>query len=268
MAAVRQVSSIGLMLVFIATYAGVASAQPRGKQEAAREVEKAAKNYDKALQKSDRAAAKDVRRAFKPGSKEFPEGITQHPGVFRFDRIRAQDLGVSLLNQGPGIVIEQINPGSALADYGFRERDRILSVGEHRVTKERDFIDYLFADNVRFGRVGVGVLHDNDQFEEIQVAPEVLLEGIDPGHNNAFDRLGVVLGDSPDNELRVKEVIPQTPASVAGIRRGDVIVGFAGKPVKSAEKLAELVGDAEPDVHVIVVARDQSERRLDVKLRK
>src|SRR4051812_23802111 len=110
MAIIRPVSSIGLILVFAATYAGSVLAQSKGKQEAAREVEKAAKNYDKALQKGDKAAAREVRRAFKPGSKEFPEGITQYPGVFRFDRIRPQDLGVSLLNQGPGVVIEQINP--------------------------------------------------------------------------------------------------------------------------------------------------------------
>lgn len=236
-------------------------------QDPARRERKVAKDFGKALRKEEKAVAKDIRIAIKPGSKIFPQGTGDQPGEFRLDKLRLGDLGVSLYNRGPGIVIEQIDPNSALAEYGFREQDRILAIGEHPVVDEGDFAKYLFSESRRAGKIGVQVLHDDDRLETIRVEPAVLLEDVDPGQNDPFDRLGVALGDRGGNDLRIAEVFPHTPAEMAGLRRGDVIVGFDADKVKSADHLADLVSQASRGSYVIRVQRDDSERKLTLKLK-
>jgi S1-C subfamily serine protease len=236
-------------------------------QDVVRREKKVAKEFNKAVKKADKADAKDIRIAIRPGSKIFPTGTGDKPSEFRLDGLRLGDLGVSFYNRGPGIVIEQIDPRSAFADYGFREQDRILAVGEDPVVDEREFVKHLFAESRRSGKIAVQVLHDDDRMEKILVEPAVLLEDVEPGQNDPFDRLGVALGDRGGNELRVSEVFPRTPAEVAGLRRGDVIIGFDSEAVKSADQLGDLISQAARGSYVVRVARDESERKLTVKLK-
>lgn len=239
----------------------------QGQQDAARKERKVIKGLNKALREDARSTAKDIRIAIRPGSKVFPTGTGDQPDEARYDRLRIGDLGISFENRGAGIVVEQIDPESALAAYGFQENDRILSIGEHPVQDERDFVKYLFAESRKAGRIGVRVIHDDDRVEVIRVEPSVLLEDIEPGHNDPFHRLGVTLGDRAGNDLRIAAVIPQTPAETAGLRRGDVIVGFNAQKLKSAEDLADALSEVPRGSYVVRVARDESERKLEVKLR-
>jgi S1-C subfamily serine protease len=239
----------------------------QGQQDAARKERKVAKGLNKALRQEAKSTAKDIRIAIRPGSKVFPSGTGDQPGEARYDRLRIGDLGISFENQGTGIVVEQIDPASALAAYGFQESDRILSIGERPIQDERDFVKYLFAESRKAGRIGVTVLHDDDRVEVIRVEPSVLLEDIEPGHNDPFHRLGVTLGDRAGNDLRIVEVVPHTPAETAGLRRGDVIIGFNAEKVKSAEDLADALSEVSRGSYIVRVARDESERKLEVKLR-
>lgn len=243
------------------------SVTAQGQQDAARKERKVVKGLNKALREDAKSTAKDIRIAIRPGSKVFPSGTGDQPGEARYDRLRIGDLGISFYNQGTGIVVEQIDPKSALAEYGVQERDRILSIGEHPVYGERDFVKYLFAESRKAGKIDVTVLHDDDRVEEIGVEPSVLLEAVEPGHSDPFHRLGVTLGDRSGNDLRVAEVIPHTPAEMAGMRRGDVIVGFDDEKVKSADGLADVLSEAPRGTYVVRVKRDESERKLPVKLR-
>ena len=263
--AFRYMSSVFGVLT-LASLLGAIAMREASAQDPVRREKKVLKNFDKAIRKADKAVAKDIRIAIRPGSKVFPQGTGDQPGEARYDGLRIGDLGVSFYNQGAGIVIEQIDPKSALADYGFREQDRILSIGEHPVVDERDFIKYVFAESRRAGKIGVTVLHDDDRVEVIRIEPAVLLEDVEPGQNDPFHRLGVDLGDRAGNELRVAEVIPHTPAEMGGIRRGDVIVGFDTAKVKSAPHLADLLSEAGRGTYVVRVQRDESERKLEVKL--
>jgi S1-C subfamily serine protease len=264
--ACRNPSSVSGVFA-LAILFGAFSGQGANAQDPERREKKIIKNFDKAIRKAEKATAKDIRIAIRPGSKVFPRGTGDQPGEARYDGLRIGDLGVSFYNQGAGIVIEQIDPKSALADYGFREQDRILSIGEHPVVDERDFVKYLFAESRKAGRIGVKVLHDDDRVEVIRVEPAVLLEDVEPGQNDPFHRLGVDLGDRAGNDLRVAEVIPHTPAEMGGIRRGDVIVGFDTAKIKSAPQLADLLSEAGRGTYVVRVERDESERKLEVKLR-
>lgn len=68
--------------------------------------------------------------------------------------------------------------------------------------------------------------------------------------------LGVMVSDLPSAMLdeanlgygiNVEQVQPDSPAAVAGIRAGDLIIEFAGKPLYSGDRLHWLVRKAEAD---------------------
>jgi S1-C subfamily serine protease len=54
---------------------------------------------------------------------------------------------------------------------------------------------------------------------------------------------------------------------VGGLRRGDVVLGFDSEAVKSADQLGDLISQASRGSYVVRVARDESERKLTVKLK-
>lgn len=87
--------------------------------------------------------------------------------------------------------------------------------------------------------------------------------------------LGIKIGEM-DNELAkqfgattggalVNEVLPNTPAAAAGLREGDVIVGFAGQTVKGPRSLQDVVERAPLDAkHPLKVWRDGKPLALSV----
>ena len=65
----------------------------------------------------------------------------------------------------------------------------------------------------------------------------------------------------------VSQVFPDGPADDAGIRPGDVVVSFEGRPVDDAARLTRLVGAAEPGSKAkVVVLRDGARKELGVML--
>ncbi|MFN8588536.1 MAG: PDZ domain-containing protein [Candidatus Eisenbacteria bacterium] len=65
----------------------------------------------------------------------------------------------------------------------------------------------------------------------------------------------------------VSRVMPDSPASRAGLRKGDVIVSFGGRNVASPDRLVELVGDAhDGDSVPLIVVRDGERRTLSARL--
>lgn len=88
--------------------------------------------------------------------------------------------------------------------------------------------------------------------------------------------LGVHISDLPNAMLdatnqgygvSVEGVRPDTPAAAAGIRAGDLIVEFAGKPVTSADRLRWLVRKAESGKNLdLKVLREGAPLTLGVTL--
>jgi hypothetical protein len=65
--------------------------------------------------------------------------------------------------------------------------------------------------------------------------------------------VGMELADG-DDAVQIKSVIPKAPAGAAGLKPGDTLIEFAGKPVKSAAdvlKLATTIGIGE-EIRVVV----------------
>jgi serine protease Do len=74
-----------------------------------------------------------------------------------------------------------------------------------------------------------------------------------------------VRGDPDRDDAFVAQVVPGSPAERAGVRAGDLIVQFAGRPVTSFRSLVAIVRSSEPGDRVVVeVERGESRQRLTV----
>jgi serine protease Do len=74
-------------------------------------------------------------------------------------------------------------------------------------------------------------------------------------------------GIEGDRGALVADVIKDTPAERAGLKSGDIIVDFDGKPVREANELTRIVAVTPPDKKVkIRIFRDGKEQVLDATL--
>jgi len=161
--------------------------------------------------------------------------------TFRASDIRSADIGLWFDRSArDGLVISDIASQGAIAKLGFREGDRIVSVNGQRVSRDNDFIQYLFADNVRNDRVKVVVLRDNQE-EVVYVQPNVLVDEYSNVQSDPLEEFGVVVDDRYDDRIVVWKVIPRSPAYYAGIRAGDVLVTFRGQPLASRQDFVRVV---------------------------
>ena len=65
----------------------------------------------------------------------------------------------------------------------------------------------------------------------------------------------------------VAQLTPDAPAERAGIRQGDVIVGYAGQPIETLRDLTRAVADTDPGKAAeVVVWRDGEEQTLEVEV--
>jgi len=88
------------------------------------------------------------------------------------------------------------------------------------------------------------------------------------GHGKPF--LGVVLEEETEYSeggARVTGVVGNSAAEEAGLREGDIIVGFDGRTIRGPRALTEGIRDHEAGDRVeVVVMRDGGEQRFDVEL--
>ena len=138
--------------------------------------------------------------------------------------------------------------------------------------------------------LGVGVIAGGIVYAQQAAAPEALLEAQEPSTVEApraftimMDGgtfLGVHAEDiSKENMSRyglrevrgvgVTEVVKDSPAEKAGLKKDDVILRFEGESVTSARKLTRLVGEASADQMVrLTISRGGSEQEVSATLGK
>ncbi|MEQ9642423.1 MAG: DegQ family serine endoprotease [Alphaproteobacteria bacterium] len=81
------------------------------------------------------------------------------------------------------------------------------------------------------------------------------------------DELAQALGLDKAHGAMVTEVTPDSPADKAGLRQGDVIVGFAGQAVDDTRDLVRLVGQTAAETSAKVdIWRDEKPVTLDVAI--
>jgi hypothetical protein len=75
----------------------------------------------------------------------------------------------------------------------------------------------------------------------------------DPAETN--DALGIVRHTTSEKGLEILEVKADSPAARAGVRRGDIIVAFNGRPPRDLEDITRAFGAAAPGTAWVLIVR-------------
>jgi S1-C subfamily serine protease len=171
---------------------------------------------------------------------------------------RAADLGIWFDRSARnGLVIADVAADAALGRIGFREGDRIVSVGGQTITTEADFVRYLRSNNNR-GRIDVIVLRDG-QRQTLYVEPTVFTQTMTV-EMDPLEQFGIILDDRYDDRLVVWRVVPRSAAFYAGIRAGDVITTFANERLGDPRAFVQVLQQTKPGLIPIQVSRNGAVR--------
>jgi regulator of sigma E protease len=159
---------------------------------------------------------------------------------------------VGLHRGGPAAVVAVASADSPAAQAGLRTGDLVQRVGGREVPSWYDLVSALEEER---GRVEIEVLRSPSEG-----APETLRlvlalgEGPDP-----IGRLGIFPGD-----LSVQQVDPDSPASRAGLRSGDLLLAIDGERLRTFRGLAERIRRSEGRAVTLEILRDGERLALDV----
>jgi len=207
-----------------------------------------------------RDAARDIRDT----ARDTVRSARDVRDSFRAEGTRAADFGLWFSrNATSGLVISDVSTRGAIAKFGFREGDRIVSVNGRRVGSEADFITYLFAEDVRDQDVKIIVIRDGRE-EVIVVQPAVFIDEVAYVDNDPLENFGVVIDDRYTDRIVVWRVVPRSPAYYAGIRAGDVIVSLGNQRVTGVQGLVQRLTGIDTGNVQVQVSRGQSTRTYDV----
>jgi len=182
--------------------------------------------------------------------------------------MRGPDIGIWFgRNSRDGLVISDVSSKGAIARFGFREGDRIVSVDGRRVTTEADFIQYVLHGDS--DRVKIIVIRDGRE-EVIYVEPQLLTSEyeVETTQVDPLERFGIIVDDRYDDRIVVWRVIPRSPAYYAGFRPGDVVVNFGGRPYKTRTEFERSAGDWKEGEVEVQVRRGDKTRDLSVDMPK
>jgi len=161
---------------------------------------------------------------------------------------------------GTGVVVREVTPASPAAKAGLKKGDRIVKLGDQEVSDVEKFLRTV-ASKKPGDKLTLVVRRDGKE----QSLTATLAEPtgrVAPGFPDlrglrrpAF--LGVQtqaltpelkerLKVDTDTGIVVTEVVPNSPAAKAGLKRDDVITAVDGRPVKDATDLRDAVQKAGP----------------------
>ena len=133
------------------------------------------------------------------------------------------DLGLKLLDLAPrsATLIDKVEKGSAFEKAGLKPGDEVAALDDKPVYSPLHFIALMLEEPGR------------------EVTLKVLRRESDKGPKTATD-IQLTTIDPPG--IVAAQVVEDSPAASAGIRKGDRILQFNGTPVRNPEHLVELVG--------------------------
>jgi C-terminal processing protease CtpA/Prc len=175
----------------------------------------------------------------------------------------ASDLGFKFSENdtSKGLKITNINNNTVATKSEFKQGDVIVSVSDHTIRSERDFIRFLQVGGRQ--RIPVVVLRD-DREVTLYIAPDLIQEFVTTS-GGAW--LGVDLWERFSRAAVIQRVHPGSPAERAGLRADDLIVAINGEDIRSPEHLGEVIGSMAPGTDVeIEVERNRQSRVLDATL--
>jgi S1-C subfamily serine protease len=110
------------------------------------------------------------------------------------------------------------------------------------------------------------VISRNGQQQTIQITPKTFVDEYLVADANSLHEYGIIIDDSVPDHLRVKAVVPRSPAYYAGVRSGDDITSFGGQRVNAiADLIRGLVGAAGTSAP-LEVNRNNQTRELEIEI--
>jgi Do/DeqQ family serine protease len=185
-----------------------------------------------------------------------------------------EDIAASLnLNNARGVIVSQVQPGSAADRAGLKRGDVILALNGNVISDPNSFRNEIAATPP--GRTIILRIWREGNEQELrptlgELSPEErparpTQEGSPPPSGSDTGKLGIAvqpltpalareLGINPDTQgLVVLEVDPLGPAAEAGIQRGDVIEQVNQQPVRSVAEFRSLVERSAKDPLLLLV---------------
>jgi serine protease Do len=137
--------------------------------------------------------------------------------------------------------VENVTSQSIASRAKLEEGDVIVSVNNHTVTTEQDFVRFLYADTS--DRVAIVVLRDDEEVT-LYIEPAWLVE--ETVTTNVGGWLGVDLDDRYRRDVVVRMVHRNSPAERAGLRAGDAILSVDDREIDSPTHLGQVIGGMRP----------------------
>lgn len=197
-----------------------------------------------------------------------------------------QDLSPALIKQfnvsiNDGVLIADVQSDSPAFDAGIKQGDIIIKFGDKAV-RDVNHLRNIVAQTEVGKNVKVVVLRDGKEKKldvKIQEQPSDLFASKDTSAPVSKD-LGLTvqditkdiaknLGISDQSGIVVTDVIPNSPADVSDIKRGDIIKEVNRQDINSVKDFNKSVTDAEDDKEILLlVKRGDYTRYIILKIEK
>jgi S1-C subfamily serine protease len=203
-----------------------------------------------------------IRRFLKVMMKGGDEGQAYH------GEIKGLDLASEHSN-GQGARVNRVAPGTQAETAGFRPRDLIVRVDEAPVFSRDRFLGaigtYPAGEQVKCTvRRGDEELAIWAKLERIQDPAAAQQAQRPPGSGY----LGVRMEDAAEGIL-LSDVVSESPADIAGLKIGDVIVKIGDTQVSKSADFLKILWKAKPGEKVkLTIRRDGKELEFEVELTK
>ena len=213
-----------------------------------------------------------------PGRAQVPDAPAKRPPKVTLGIVA--DPAPKDADQG-GVVVREVGPDSPAAKAGLKTGDVIVKVGDKDVKDFDDLVNTL-AQHKPGDKLSVQVRREGKETNLTVTLGERRAgrapEGGGAARGRATPFLGVQtqpltpeardrLGVAADEGVVITDVVANTPAAQAGLRRGDVITAVEGTPVKDLNGLVDQLAGRKPgDVVTLTILRDGQPRPVSVTL--
>jgi S1-C subfamily serine protease len=182
-------------------------------------------------------------------------------------------LGVTFDDQARDLRVFNIDSGSPAFQAGLRRGDQILSIDGRRFGSYSDAVSYIQGRSPR-DQLDLVVWRDGREIDlQANLAGFAQGQGRFEGRATSFTDqgsragLGVVFDDRSSDQILVSQVTQGSPAELAGLRRGDVILSVDGQRMSAYDDVVRYIGERSPEDRVdIQVLRNGRRVNLEASL--